>query len=326
MKYYSDSLNAVYKGNCLTVLRELPDESVDMCMTSPPYWGLRTYKTEPIDWGNWKGELGLEPTIELYIEHLMLIFNEIKRVLKKTGTIFVNIADSYANSGQGWGDTKTTNKNHTGSRQREKPLKVNLPAKSLCLIPFRFAIQMVEQKWILRNTIIWHKPNPMPESVKDRFTEDFEYVFMFAQSQKYYFEQQFEQSIDPESINGRRPRSYSRQDYSHMAINKPTNMDINNDAGKIYLNRNKRCVWSINTQPYPETHFATYPEKLCETPLLAGCPKGGTVLDPFAGSGTTLAVAKRLNRKGIGIELSTDYCKLAVKRISEISIPMELGI
>ncbi len=426
--YYQEPNITLYQGHALEVLKELPDESVDCVMTSPPYWGLRTYKTEPIIWGNghcehewitdefkqhagrgdcqsskkysdqepvpdmilkrdfclkchaWKGELGLEPTIELYIEHLMLIFTEVKRVLKKAGTCWVNIDDSYSGSGG------------TGNQfgQIEKGIGIvrpvqNNPAKSLCLIPERFCLAMVNSGWILRNRIAWFKPNPMPESVKDRFTTCWEYVYFFTKSRKYWFEQQFEKA-----------------DYDGLPERKlyDAKWGLENDQQAFKVmngSRNKRDHWEITTEPYPDAHFATYPEKLCETPILSGCPsmicskcgkireklykKGftdhngdtqtqypigssanrlallrqasrengseyfnntqflgysdcgcnagfypGTVLDPFGGSGTTGAVAKKLARKFIQIELNPQYCKLSEDRISKIPIPMELNI
>ncbi len=435
--FYSEPLINLYQGHVLNVLSEIPSESVDMVMTSPPYWGLRTYKTEPIVWGDqecehewgdeiiskandsnrntmewttggnpaaktlgqkvtqgnfclrchaWKGELGLEPTIELYIEHIILIFNEIKRVLKRTGTCWVNIADSYAgntstaalpsNEKKRWIDNKSGNYAY----KRQRGFLGGAPAKSLCAIPERFMLAMMGEGWICRNDIVWVKPNPMPESVKDRFTTSWEHLYFFTKSRKYWFEQQFEPVQYPNDLR--------------TAINGMGIGELSKDArfgSHPELGRNKRDVWEINTQPYKEAHFATYPEKLCETPILAGCPsqictkcgngrekmiqvdyiiqesrpkkdepkmhngskgagfryahatknirdKGysdcgcgslfqpGVVLDPFAGSGTTLSVAKRLNRKSIGIELNPDYCKLAQERISRVPLPMELGI
>ncbi len=373
MIYYQEPHSTLLQGHVLSVLRELPNESVDMVMTSPPFWGLRTYKTEPQIWGDndcehewenrnivlgnnrnfvdregrgsnnpaiggmsgfclkcqaWKGELGLEPMIELYISHLIQIFTEIKRVLKKTGTLWVNIGDSYAGGGRASGQSReqVTDKQATNFESAHINIKIDYPAKSLCLIPFRFAIGMVEQGWILRNTIIWVKPNPMPESVKDRFTEDFEYLFFFSKSKHYFFEQQFEPNLEA---------SIKRYDYPLENCQIPQGGGYPNEKRDAPYNwnlnplgRNKRCVWNISTESSQAIggikNFATYPEKLCEIPILAGCPQNGTVLDPFVGSGTTLAVAKRLGRKSIGIELNIDYCKLAQERVSRVSLPMEL--
>lgn len=366
--YYQEPDATLYQGHALDILKDLLPGSVDCVPTSPPFWGLRTYKTEPQIWdgdnhcehewvteqfkqhsgrgdcqsskkyseqapvpdmelkrgfclkcGAWKGELGLEPTIELYISHLLQIFDEVKRVLKKTGTLRVNIGDSYAGSGSPGGDFR----DGKGGDDYLRPYnRKSLPAKSLCLIPERFAIGMVERGWILRNNIIWYKPNPMPESVKDRFTGSYEYLYFFTKSRRYWFEQQFEPNL-PQSIKR------DQQGYDGCFKGRYTMPDEKREECKdqSYLNplgRNKRDVWEINTQPYPEAHFAVFPEKLVETPILAGCPQDGVVMDIFAGSGTTGAVAKRLGRKYIGIELSQAYCKLHIKRLQ--GIPLAMGI
>jgi len=393
MKPYYEEPNAViYQGHSLDILRELPAESVDCAITSPPYWGLRTYKTEPIVWddnhcehewgaesltqfnpqqdcagglttkiigrgnqgftrgtsgvasqgnfclkcGAWKGELGLEPTIELYVSHLLQVFDEVKRVLKKTGTLWVNMGDSYYGGGFGHekdltaeefarkypkqGSNKGTKMDWEERKMVGDTKRGNLlPAKCLCLIPERFALGMVERGWILRNNIIWYKSNPMPESCKDRFTGTYEYLYFFVKNKKYWFEQQFEKSIwaehDKRFLTG--PSSGGKATSGEYAINRA---GVFREDG----NRNKRDVWEINTQPYPDAHFAVFPEKLVEIPILSGCPQDGVVMDIFAGSGTTGAVAKRLSRKYIGIELSEKYCKLHKKRLQAVPLPMEL--
>jgi len=315
-------------GNCLEEIKKLHNESIDMCITSPPYWALRDYGVE--------GQLGLEPTFQEYITKLCDIFDEVKRVLKKDGTCWVNIGDSYSNSGKG-GDSKNLYaKRHTefgkisDIRRHGKPTRVkDLPPKSLCNIPARFSIEMQNRGWILRNEIIWHKPNCMPSSARDRFTVDFEKLFFFTKSKRYFFEKQYEphqtQENRPDAIIRNREYGY---DSKLNAINKKKysirqkrggnkNPDFRNSQG-----RNKRCVWSINTHPFPEAHFAVYPEKLIETPIKAGCPKNGIVLDPFFGAGTTGVVAKKLNRNFIGIELNSEYCKIAERRIKLITKPI----
>lgn len=390
----TDSNVTLYQGHVLEVLKGMDAESVDCVITSPPYWGLRSYKTEPIVWDNhndcehewiiggvlnvgspgspkpasvrgscnlsesasfclkcnaWRGELGLEPTIELYISHLLQVFTEVKRVLKKTGTLWVNLGDSYYGGGFGhekdlaaeqflkkypkqgsnagtcmeWQERKMVGDTKRGNL---------LPAKSLCLIPERFALGMVNSGWILRNDIIWYKQNPMPESVKDRFTGAYEHIYFFVKNKRYYFEQQFEKAdYDGRHDTTLKP-SGKYSDRNHLIDGQHQNSAHirecerwPNSVDGIRM-RNKRDVWEINTQPYPEAHFATFPEKLVETPILSGCPVNGVVLDPFAGSGTTLAVAKKLGRKAIGIELNPAYCKLALKRLAKIPIPMELSI
>jgi len=631
MIFYQDPNSILYCGHALIELAAMPAESVDMCITSPPYWGLRTYKTEPMIWGDnhcehewgdlipnpmvksgkhgpasivaigtkiaehavrkesnqgsfclkcnaWRGEIGLEPTIELYIEHLILIFNEVKRVLKKTGTCWVNLDDSYAGSGGAHNENHASpglsksfarggapHYGNLGMANRYLAPK-GLSPKSLCLIPQRFAIAMVEQGWILRNDIVWNKPNPMPESVKDRFTGSWEHLFFFVKSKErsndikqwlpmpladdnrawlaaiidgegtigirrsktdrphdsfgayvtvsntnkaiidkclmlssagkikksgakvnfdvwrwevchhnaisiigeiypyliakreqakvaialqklnkytgnqygntipsgvygekerlwllskalnqrlvessglkepnlnrhsgcenYFFEQQFERGLmeagDSSGADQQDTRITHGIGSSNSGINEAKRKLAVELATVGYTTRNKRDVWEICTVPSPKhkgiRNFATFPEKLCETPILAGCPaqictkcgrarepiynrkpmvirktegyaeasgnrtatagtmletasaelegytdcgcnagfEPGVVLDPFAGSGTVGAVAKKLGRKYIGIDLSPDYCKLHVKRLQGISLPMEL--
>lgn len=280
-------LNKIYNGNALDVLKTFPDESVDMVITSPPYWALRDYGAE--------GQLGLESTFQEYINKLCDIFDEVKRVLKKSGSCWVNLGDAYSGSGKGVGGIKS---------------------KSLLQIPSRFAIEMCNRGWILRNEIIWHKPNAMPSSVNDRFTVDYEKLFFFVKSKKYYFEQQKEQ-MKTNQVCGNSTRHHSRK----VSLNTTKQNDFSQDL-KISkdLQRNKRSVWSINTKPFKEKHFATYPEELIITPIKACCPENGIVLDPFMGSGTTAVVARSLGRKYVGIELNPDYIKIAEKRLAQITI------
>jgi len=252
-------------------------------------------------------ELGLEPTFQEYINKLCDIFDEIKRALKKEGTCWVNLGDTYMNDSsyskagrQGYGNDKV------GMIYKDDS---QCPKKSLCQIPSRFAIEMTNRGWILRNEIIWHKPNCMPSSVKDRFTVDFEKIFFFVKNKKYWFETQYE----PHQAPLGKPRAFAKK-----------GNDDRNDTGRIYnpqkdtstQGRNKRCVWKITTKPYKEAHFAVFPEDLVRTPIKAGCPKGGIVLDPFCGSGTTGVVAKKLGRNFIGIDLNPEYLELAKKRIN----------
>ena len=326
----------ILQGDALEKLKELPDESVDCVITSPPYWALRDYGVD--------GQLGLEPTFQQYITKLCDIFDEVKRVLKKEGTCWVNIGDTYFGSGKGAGGDISESKQVwafkdkvertcelcgkkftgwkfqnfcgaacSGVDNTPRTKKGKMADKSLAQIPSRFAIEMSNRGWILRNEIIWHKPNAMPSSASDRFTVDFEKVFFFVKSKKYWFEQQFDKSIrattDKRALYG--ASSGGKATTGNYAINK-------GGAFRDDGNRNMRAVWTINTKPFAGAHFATFPEKLIEPMVLAGCPKGGTVLDIFMGSGTTLAVAKRLERQGIGIELNPEYIKLAEKRLLEV--------
>ncbi len=254
--------NTILQGDALTKLKELPDKSINMCMTSPPYWALRDYGIE--------GQLGLEPTFDLYIKRLCDIFDEVKRVLRDDGTIWVNLGDTYsATRWTGEGKGQPMNKMKDGHRDINPEKITGLPDKCLTLIPFRFAIEMVNRGWILRNVIIWHKPNCMPSSVKDRFTVDFEYIFFFSKKKKYYFETQYE----PSQYEGR----FERRKYGWKGSKDyPDNANVPPKLEKVGERlcpdmRNKRCVWTISPKPFKEAHFAVYPEELCETPIKAGC-------------------------------------------------------
>jgi DNA modification methylase len=256
----------------------------------------------------------------------MQIFHEVKRVLKKTGTCFVNISDSYAGSGKGIGTDRTKCKEvYTDDDiSKTKWQNVGIPAKSLIGIPERLAIAMIDKGgWIWRSHIVWWKRNPMPESVKDRFTDDWEHVLMFSKQGKYYFEQQFEPANAEYADRYNYDFNVGKKEMS--GCGRPNNLHNTPGAKPFTGNRNKRCVWDIPTESSKSDHYAAYPKRLCETPILAGCPIGGVVLDPFAGSGTTLEVAKSLNRKSIGIELNPKYCELIKKRVSNVTLPMDFG-
>lgn len=247
-------VNKVYNTDALSGLQDLPDGSVDMCVTSPPYWGLRDYGCE--------GQLGLEPSFDEYITKLVAIFGEVHRVLKDTGTLWVNISDSYGGSGSPGGDFRDGKGGDTYLRPYNRK---GVTPKSLCGIPERFVIAMTDEGWIRRNTVIWHKPNCMPSSVKDRFTVDFEYLYFFSKQQRYHFEQQTEPFLSdnsPRKFGGNKAEGYGNPTYS----------------GNIYDNshlkgRNMRCVWRVSTKPYKGAHFAVFPEDLIETPIKAGCPQ-----------------------------------------------------
>ena len=291
----------IIQGDSLTVLKTIPDESINCCVTSPPYWSLRDYGVD--------GQLGLEKTFEEYITKLCDIFNEVKRVLRKDGTCWVNLGDSY-----GGNNSRGSNNGRAGYGNEREGVFNKANAKSLCLIPQRFAIEMVNRGWILRNTIIWHKPNCMPSSASDRFTVDFEYLFFFVKSKNYWFEQVFEKyKTLPENRNtktcGNKNSPYAQSQGDKAGIHA---------YGNGEQGRNKRCVWTISTRPFPEAHFATFPEALIETPIQAGCPKDGVVLDCFSGAGTTAVVAKKQGKKYIGIEIKQEYIDMANKRIRAV--------
>ena len=332
----------------------IPDNSVDCVVTSPPYFGLRDYQLE--------GEqIGLESTPDLYIQNMVEVFREVWRVLKPTGTVWLNLGDSYHNyRADGAYPKQTVSKTKqdlpTFAPHRGHHVE-GLKSKDLMGIPWRVAFALQADGWYLRSDIIWSKNNPMPESVQDRPTKAHEYIFLLTKSPKYYYDADaIREPHSPESlpralrgtsednkwVDGApgstphtmsQPRSNQRKAFeSHMAGGGSGFVGhsgyISAD-GKVLLNplgRNKRSVWEIATHPYPEAHFATFPEKLVEPCIMAGCPLGGVVLDPFVGSGTTMAVAQRLNRKGVGTDLSTEYLALASKRLGSIALPMNLGI
>lgn len=313
-------LNNIYQGDALEVLKTFPSESIDMVITSPPYWNLRDYGIAE--------QLGREDTLEEYLEKLCKIFDEVKRVLKTEGSCWVNLGDAYGGTcdKQNYKDPKYKN----GRNGQSISLSKNYTGKCLLQIPSRFAIMMTDELgFILRNEIIWHKPNCMPSSVKDRFTIDFEKLFFFTKNKKYYFEQQKEPMVTadinpPRGSKGVIGQSNSgRKKQDLVGRNDYTDFNSRYIPPKDYM-RNKRSIWSINTQPLKELHFATFPEELIEIPIKACCLENGVVLDIFMGSGTTAIVAKKLNRNWIGIELNPKYVEMAYKRIDKVYYQFEL--
>jgi len=456
--YFQSDLATIYNGNALEILQELPDESVQMCMSSPPYWGLRNYvggsdivwgddekcehkwsrrdtllhngrgdaqksgkysTQEPIPdmphsdstcslCGAWRGQLGLEPTPELYVAHLMMIFSEVKRVLRKDGSFYLNIGDTYA-SGKGTCYNPGGNSNSLEATKKEAgayPLNrgnkstlalSGLQPKCMTLIPERVMFAMIDDGWILRNKIVWHKPNSMPSSVKDRFTATWEYVYFFTKAGRYYFDLDavrephktqskvnnphrvrleqaknddlFGHGPNPQSFN-LRVRDVKRgkggssaqsgelkasekevEEYSYPE--KYHGSSHNGRAGMDNLTKHDQAVgrtgdvsytdplhtrdyspkgknpgdyWDITTRGFKGTHFAVYPEALCERPIKASSRVGDTILDPFAGSGTTGVVAKRLGRRAILIDCVEPYCAIAKGRITAVEYQPKLEV
>lgn len=313
MESINQFLNTIIQGNSLSLLQEMPNDCVDCVITSPPYWNLRDYRVS--------GQIGSEASFLEYLTTLLSVFNEVKRVLKPTGTCFVNLGDVYGGSGNGI--SKSPGKrNHlsTYANTQSRLLNSTQFSKCLLLLPERFAISMIDSGWILRNQIIWHKPNQMPSGVTDRFVVDFEKVFFFVkQSINYFFNQQFEPYTT--KIN--------RWGGERLIASKASSRDIETNQN-TYRNRNlrpnpkgksMRTVWSINTEPFRDAHFAVFPQNLVLRLVKAGCPEKGIVLDPFIGAGTTALVAKKLNRHFIGFDLNPDYVALARKRLNS-----ELGL
>lgn len=291
--------NKIINGDCIEVLKGIEDRSVNCCVTSPPYWGLRNYGVD--------GQLGLENTPNEYVDNLVRAFREIRRVLKHDGTLWLNLGDSYAGN-----CSQSSNNGRAGyGNPREKivsRLFDGIKSKDLIGIPWRVAFALQADGWYLRQDIIWHKPNPMPESVTDRCTKSHEYIFLLSKSQKYYY--------NNESIKEQASPDTSVRDRDSTKLNncpgrtKMGGLKVNN-----YEYRNKRDVWTIPTQPFSEAHFATFPKDLIRPCIRAGCPVNGIVIDPFMGSGTTACVCIEENRNYLGIELNHKYIKIAENRI-----------
>jgi DNA modification methylase len=287
----------IITGDCLESLRTLPSESVHCCVTSPPYWGLRDYGHD--------GQIGLEKSPEEYVAKMVAVFAEVRRVLRNDGTLWLNVGDSYAATTKGTGGTNPKQPTNNGSFYSANFDLGEIKPKDLCGIPWRLAFALQSDGWYLRQDIIWHKPNPMPESVRDRCTKAHEYVFLMSKSSRYYW--------DADSI---------RQDHigTHSRGMKRSIIPERNDNSRDFLasnplGPNRRSVWTVATQPCKEAHFAVMPQKLVEPCILAGCPEGGTVLDPFFGAGTVGLVATKLGRKFVGLELNPEYVAIAERRI-----------
>ena len=244
-------MNKILQGDCLEILQTLESESVDCVITSPPYWQLRDYNID--------GQLGLEPTFVEYISKLVTVFDEVKRILKKEGTCWINMGDAYNNNPSNMGIPNTGQPKRLSETKRQSRIQPKIGIKSLLMIPSRFAIAMIDSGWILRNDIIWHKPNCMPESVKDRFTTDYEHLFFFVKQKKYYFKQMFEDMICVKERGG----GIKYVNIGHTGLS---------EWQKDSNGRNKRTVWTIPTQPSSEEHYASYPDKLVQIPIEAGCP------------------------------------------------------
>ncbi len=305
------TLNTIHTGDALSCLCGLPDESVDMCVSSPPYFGLRDYGVD--------GQLGLEGSPELYVDRLVQVFREVRRILKPDGTLWLNIGDSYATSSGPQAPRNTRNsQGHT-----EKRVPEGYKMKDLIGIPWMVAFALRSDGWYLRQDIIWNKTNCMPESVRDRCTRSHEYIFLLSKRRHYYFDAE----AISEPITGSSTERYLRSEGSprlpRFGGNKYVEADQIVDRrkdGSAYAprpRRNKRDVWSICTGGFKGAHFAVFPPQLVRPCVLAGCRPGGVVLDPFMGSGTTAIVAIEEGRNYIGIELNPDYVKLAENRINE---------
>lgn len=336
-------VNKIINKDCLTGLKELPGCCIDCCVTSPPYFRLR-------DYGH-GDQIGLEATPEMYVAKMVDVFAEVKRVLKKEGTLWLNLGDSYCATGTGSGNQSSStlqggkkNQIEAGKRPNKKPTG-DIKPKDLIGIPWMVAFALRSSGWYLRQDIIWHKPNPMPESVTDRCTKSHEYVFMLAKSSSYYYDAQAIKT--PATTNEGRPPGVTRNreyEYNSKENNNPgsylkpvkkdkqrghsrrhagfnNRWDNMSTSEQMSMGANKRSVWTVPTFPYADAHFATFPEHLITDMIKAGCPEGGIILDPFMGAGTTAVVARKLNRNFIGFELNPEYIEIANKRLQS-----ELGM
>ncbi len=296
--------NRIICADALDGLRTLPDGCISMCVTSPPYYGLRDYGVAD--------QIGTEPTPAAYIERLVAVFREVRRVLRDDGTLWVNIADSYAGSGKG----VSSQMPHV--RDCIKP-------KDMIGIPWLLAFALRADDWFLRSDIIWNKINCLPESVRDRPTKSYEHIFLLAKSSHYYYDAEAIKEPITESSRVRYQRGRSgKNKYGEFSGDKGINRSDYAEKMRGKTTRNKRDIWSISTNSYRmDEHFAMFPEKLVEPCILAGCPAGGIVLDPFFGSGTTGAVAKRLGRRYVGIDINPEYCRMAQGRIDAVANAIE---
>ena len=312
-------MSKVLCGDAAEVLQSLPQGSASMCVTSPPYYGLRDYGEE--------GQIGIEPTPREYVGRLVEVFDEVYRVLADEGTLWLNIGDSYAGSGKGpmsiqvAGNGKNRNLYDMKSRIYEVPKKWNgIKPKDLIGIPWMLAFALRERGWYLRSDIIWHKINALPEAVKDRPAKCYEHIFLLAKSSRYYFDYEAIQEPIKAVTEARYTRGRSgKAKYSNAPIGQ--SIDANTEAITDEKRKMRRCkdVWEVSTNSYRmDEHFAMFPERLIEPCILAGSKEGGVVLDPFFGSGTTGAVAKRLRREYIGIDLNARYLEKAKERIAKV--------
>ena len=305
--YYTDSSVTLYHGDALEVLRSLPDGSVDCCVTSPPYFGLRDYGVD--------GQYGAEASPAEYVETMRTLFAQVRRVLADDGTLWLNLGDSYSSASKGSGGTAkvTLAGPATGAYFAPRKFNMDVPAKNLLGIPWRTAFALQDDGWILRNDIIWAKPNAMPESVTDRLSTKHEHLFLLTKRPRYWFD----------LMPIREPLAYPDRITGHTfgGSNKASQLNTGSSrtrTGSTYDSapeggRNPGDVWSVSTQPFASAHFAVMPVTLAERAILAGCKPGGTVLDPFSGSGTTGLAATRHGRRSVGIDLNSEYLDLSLR-------------
>lgn len=315
-------------GDVREKLKELPDQSVHCVVTSPPYWGLRDYGKD--------GQIGMENTPEQFVANMVEVFREVWRVLRDDGTLWLNLGDSYASTKEGNTNGtagKVKQKAGVNNNTQKRTIPIGLKPKDLVGIPWRVAFALQAEGWYLRQDIIWHKPNPMPESVTDRCTKSHEYIFLLSKSRQYYFDHEAIKEPAKYPFDDRASRADSRAGTSMNSVGGKTGIRFGGNkygdsddpkhatkSGNEYEatgKRNKRDVWTVTTRPFKGAHFATFPPQLIEPCILAGCPLDGTVLDPFFGAGTTGLVAQEHGRNWIGCELNPEYAEIDSKRIKD---------
>jgi DNA modification methylase len=306
--------NVILEGDCIQSLKSLPDGVINTCITSPPYYALRDYGAD--------GQIGLEQTPEEYVQKLVDVFREVRRVLRDDGTLWLNLGDSYvSNPGDrtkvgGFQANPDVDRAKAESAMSRNKKTAGLKQKDLIGIPWMVAFALRNDGWYLRQDIIWHKPNPMPESVSDRCTKSHEYIFLLSKSKTYYY--------DAESIKEPVKQDWGTRDRTNGKYhNNGTGLNPHTGLQKSYEKANKRSVWSITTKPFHGAHFATFPPDLIEPCVIAGSPEEGIILDPFFGSGTTGLVAMKNKRKYIGCELNSDYISIAEERLKPVEVEIK---
>jgi len=297
------------QGDVRDKIKELENHSIDCVVTSPPYWGLRDYGV--------KGQLGLEPTYQEHIKNIVNIFQLLKPKLKDSATIWLNYGDCYATAKNGRDASNIVGDDRTFRNKPFTTIQGQLKNKDLVMMPNRIAIALQDDGWWIRSEIIWHKPNPMPESIKDRPTSAHEKIWLITKNKKYYYDADAIKENTTQATKDRdkyKRTNYQKESWSEKINHlNPTKNTHRNCGDK----RNKRNVWTVTTKPFKAAHFATFPPDLIEPCIKAGCPEGGVVLDPFSGAGTTGIVAKKFNRKAILIELNPEYNVIAKERINQ---------
>ena len=307
-------------GDCIARMRDLTARSVHTCITSPPYFGLRDYGAD--------GQIGIEPTPEEFVAKLVEVFREVRRVLRDDGTLWLNLGDSYAGGNTGGklregsarADGEVRDDEHSRRNRNGIGAVDGVKPKDLIGIPWRVAFALQADGWYLRQDIIWHKPNPMPESVRDRCTKAHEYIFLLAKSDRYYFDHEAMREPCSEDMQRRAAKGHTRGSGGKIDASRQDAETLRGEHAKeidVSKGRNRRDVWTVSTKPFAGAHFATFPPDLIEPCVLAGCPIGGMVLDPFNGAGTTGLVALRNQRNYIGCELNPEYAVMSEERIRE---------